>query len=119
MRTYLKTKYIHENQARIIFKVRTRMLNVKNNFKNNHKNLCCLICQNDEESQEHIMMTCSKLKNKLTQREFLTLFGCDDEKMSEVVKKLEIILNERNDIIDNTTKNDPAVRSHTDQVHLF
>ena len=48
-----------------------------------------------------MMMKCSKLKNKITPSEFLTLFGCDEEEMAEVVKKVEKIYNERNEIIDN------------------
>ena len=119
MRTYLKTNLIHENQARLIFKIRTRMLNVKNNFKNNQTNLCCPICQNDEDSQEHMMMKCSILENKITSKEFLTMFGCDEEKMAEVVKKVEMIVNERNYIIENATEINPTVRAHTDQVHLY
>ena len=57
------------------------MLNVKLNFKNSHKDLSCSVCKLEEDSQEHMMVKCLKLKNKLSQKEFNTLFGTDDDEM--------------------------------------
>ena len=94
------------------------MLNLKINFKQQHTNLICPICQNEEDSQEHMMTKCSKLKHKITPKEFQILFGCDEDSMAEVVKKVEMIEKERNDIIENNKEINPAVRKHTDQVHL-
>ena len=54
MRSYLKSKKIHSNQARILFKIRTRMIKVKNNFRNGVIETKCPICKDGEDSQEHI-----------------------------------------------------------------
>ena len=77
------------------------MLNVKENFKNSHNDLTCSVCTEDEDSQEHMMLKCTKLTNKLKQKEFSALFGSDEDKMSEAVKKVEKIVLERIDILDN------------------
>ena len=45
------------SQARIKFKLRNRMLEIKNNFKGEHikTNLLCLACQTSLETQDHIL----------------------------------------------------------------
>ena len=101
MRSYLKNKHINPKQAKIIFKIRTRMLNVKNNFKNGYVDLSCPVCKIDEDSQEHMLTKCLKLENKITSKEYRSLFGCDEEKMAEVVKKVEKIIQERTNILEN------------------
>ena len=75
------------------------MINVKINFKNSHQDLTCLACKADEDSQEHMMLNCTKLNNKLTKKEYFTMFGSDEDKMAEVVKKVEKIVAERSDIL--------------------
>ena len=59
-----RAKYLSKltrNQASIIFKTRTRMLKVKGNYKNGHKDLQCRLCGKAEETQTHILEECSKL----------------------------------------------------------
>ena len=45
-------------QASTIFKACTKMLQVKNNYKNAHKNLTCRACQKENETQEHVLTAC-------------------------------------------------------------
>ena len=42
--------------SNLLFKFRTRMYNVRNNFRNNYKNqnMLCPICADSEDSQEHL-----------------------------------------------------------------
>ena len=77
------------------------MLNVKLNFKNSHQDLSCSVCKNDEDSQEHMMVKCMKIQNKLTQKEFNSLFESDEDKMSHVIRKVDKIVEERNRILEN------------------
>ena len=59
-----RQKYMNtmtRKQASIIFKARTRMLDVKNNFRNKYKDTECRLCRVEKETQEHILMECSKL----------------------------------------------------------
>ena len=74
MRGYLKTEEINPSQARLLFKIRTRMLNVKNNYRNGHNELSCPICKDGIDSQEHMMMECEKLGDLLNLQEYGTIF---------------------------------------------
>ena len=58
------SKFLHTNQVREIFKFRTRMSNVKANFKSKYQNigfLCPLDC-GQFENDKHLI-NCSKTKN--------------------------------------------------------
>ena len=39
------------------------MLQVKNNYKNAHKNLTCRACQKENETQEHVLTACPVIHN--------------------------------------------------------
>ena len=59
-----RAKYLNKlnrNEASVIFRARTRMLNVKSNYKNAHKNLKCRMCNKHEETQMHILEECEEL----------------------------------------------------------
>ena len=54
--SYLSDKRINPDQAKFIFKVRTRMLSMKCNFKNQFKeNYTCDLCNEDLDNQEHLL----------------------------------------------------------------
>ena len=56
-----RKKYIQQlnrKQASIIFKVRTRMLPVKCNFKSSYTDLTCRLCGFLTESQDHVLFEC-------------------------------------------------------------
>ena len=44
-----------------IFKARTRMLDVKNNYRNKYNDLTCRACKNEPETQEHVLEKCSAI----------------------------------------------------------
>ena len=44
-----------------IFKARTRMLDIKNNFRSKYTDLKCRGCGQSDETQEHILETCTKI----------------------------------------------------------
>lgn len=46
------------DQASLIFKCRTRMLEVKNNFRGMHRDLLCRVCKQNEETQKHVLEEC-------------------------------------------------------------
>ena len=48
--------------AKFVFSLRSRMLDVKCNYKNNYSNLCCPICKNEIDDQEHLL-SCEGLRN--------------------------------------------------------
>ena len=63
MQNYLQpnTTDITNKEAKLLFQIRSRMLNIKMNMKSKYKdNLKCEICEKEDESQEH-MLECTEL----------------------------------------------------------
>jgi hypothetical protein len=52
--TYLST--LNRFQASHIFKARTRMIPVKNNFRNQYKDMLCRGCKAEIETQDHVLL---------------------------------------------------------------
>ena len=64
---YLKDKRLNSSEAKLLFKLRTRMFNCKANFKNQYKNeefLYCPLCIIGFDSQSHLL-ECFVLKNSI------------------------------------------------------
>ena len=76
------------------------MLNLKNNFRNGNTDLSCPICSNGLDSQEHMMMECSMLGDLLNLKEYLKIFGDDEEQMAVIVKKVEHIQMKREELLE-------------------
>ena len=57
---YMKT--LTTNEVSTIFKARTRMLDVKANYKNKYQDLQCRLCGKEDETQEHVLAKCEKTK---------------------------------------------------------
>jgi len=59
-----RQRYLNElsrTKASIIFQARTRMLDIKNNFRNKYPSLKCRRCDAADETQEHVLETCKSL----------------------------------------------------------
>lgn len=56
MQPYLKK--LTRIETSIIFKARTRMLEVKHNYKNKYRDTKCRMCKQQEETQHHILEEC-------------------------------------------------------------
>ena len=52
-----------QHNIKLIFKLRTRIIQVKNNFKNGFESLICELCHADEEDQLHLL-NCETLLNQ-------------------------------------------------------
>ena len=100
---YLKDKRIHPKDAKFIFKMRTRMYNVKCNFKNQYgDNLVCNLCKMEEESQEHLLQ-CKVLKTfvpEISEQDlkYESIFG-DIEDVIKVSKLLYKVTKEREKLL--------------------
>ena len=56
-----RPKYMQEmsrENASTIFKARTRMIDIKNNFRNKYNDLLCRVCNKADETQEHVLENC-------------------------------------------------------------
>ena len=76
----------------IIFKFRTRMFNVKNNFRNNYKksNTKCPLCSTCEDSQQHLF-ECTELLKHLPKptTNYDDIFSSDIDSLLMVAKELK------------------------------
>ena len=52
---------LNRDQVSIIFKARTRMLPVQNNFRNQHKDNMCRGCKAEIETQQHVLQFCKEI----------------------------------------------------------
>ena len=52
------------NECSTIFKARTRMLEIKNNYKNKYIDHKCRLCNTQEEDQMHVLETCTELATR-------------------------------------------------------
>ena len=61
--SYLLSRKLNLLEIQTLFKLRTRMADVKNNFKNqNSENIWCITCKLFAETQEHLLQ-CNVIKN--------------------------------------------------------
>ena len=63
--SYLKSKKFSNERKNLLFKLRTRMVEVKSNFRSLYEgNAMCRLCYTKEETQEHLI-ECSVIRQKL------------------------------------------------------
>ena len=69
------------------------MLQVKNNYKNAHKNLTCRACKNENETQEHVLTACPVIHNNPNNKiEKYELFSENPEDLKLTYQKLATIM---------------------------
>ena len=99
VQNYLKSEKINVNEAKLLFKIRTNMLEVRNNYKRKYsKNkqdqgskspsdneLLCPLCSKHLDNEENILH-CDELEND-SDVQFLDLFSKDVDKLSKTVKQ--------------------------------
>ena len=52
---------LNRSRASTLFQARTRMLNIKNNFRNLYNNTTCRACGLHDETQHHILSECKMI----------------------------------------------------------
>ena len=95
-----KTKMTKE-EAKLLFKLRCRVTEVKVNFRGKYDNLECRACDKEEESQQHILV-CQVLdrKNNFEEIEYEKLFNGTVSEKLKVAQKFK----ENLDILENMKK---------------
>ena len=91
MQKYLKANKndIKVEEAQIIFKMRSRMTDVKVNFRNKNETLECDVCKDEEETQKHVLECKEIMKNKnkiLMQPEYEEIFQDNVKNQIEIAK---------------------------------
>ena len=103
---YLLSKNLTIAEVKTLFKLRTRMVEVEDNFRNSHtENMWCRLCHLFTENQQHLLecpVIRVNLKDiiKFQELDIKMIFGkiCNQEKL---VKSYHTILQKRNDLIEN------------------
>ena len=62
---YIQSPRLSHKEKILLFKLRSRTLDVKGNFKNQHKDLLCISCGLFEETQNHLLR-CQEIVKKLS-----------------------------------------------------
>ena len=102
--TYLKDKRFSVPEAQLLFKLRSRMVSVKANFKKSHINdLWCQLCKVELCDQKHLLF-CIVLKKFIPEMEktsvhYSDIFGNVDKQLC-AVKLFTKILNQREIILE-------------------
>ena len=85
MADYLKPNGISNLEARFMFMIRNRMLDVKTNYGGQHTDTLCPLCEEEEDTQQHLLV-CKELDSQGTLVEKLPSYehifeGSLDEKV--------------------------------------
>ena len=110
---YLNDERINTSQVKLLFKLRTRMFECKQNFKNKHKkeNLFCNLCKISIDSQSHLMdcfvlRNCNKELKNNKKVKYEHIFDSTElqikaiQLLSEVVKTRELLLEKLSNEVD-------------------
>ncbi len=83
---YMNTLTRHEVST--IFKARTRMIDVKNNFRGKYKDTTCRMCKNQLENQEHVLTECHNIHKDNTTKIYTNdIFEEDPNKLKKNCEK--------------------------------
>ena len=87
MQQYLKPNGMSTEQAQFTFMIRSRMLDIKCNYKGQYTDMLCPVCGKHEDSQEHLMV-CEELNDMNTVvaqiPEYSSLFGPSLDKLVQI-----------------------------------
>ena len=92
-----RPKYMEEltcREAKNILIYRTRMMKVKENYKNNYSNMTCRWCKLENESQNHILEECEEFPIKGHGIKTSDIFNEDHHKLKIITKTLGEIYKE-------------------------
>ena len=101
LQPYLCPGKLGVKEAKLLFQPRTRMVDVKENFRNKYPDTICPICKgNSKDTQEHVL-ECSVLiqdTNMIVKSQvvFSWIFGMDVVKQTEVTRLFQYLWNLRN-----------------------
>ena len=86
MKEYLTTELLTVEEKKLLFKLKTRMIDIKCNFKNKYNDLTCIMCgeQDQQETQQHLMScqvitTHPDIKNKVNSIKYNDIYESLDK----------------------------------------
>ena len=102
---YMKDPRFTPDIVNLLFKFRTRMFNVKNNFRNNYRqtDILCPLCKKEEDSQEHLFKCetiALSLDNVTINVVYEDIFSDDTDKLLSAASHLKQLTQIRIDLED-------------------
>ena len=102
--SYFSDQRFSTNLCNIVFMLRTRMYDVKNNFRNKYinENLKCPLCNEENDTQEHLF-TCKVLREKCKDEiisSYEDIFLNDTDILLEVAKNAKQLIANRKILLD-------------------
>ena len=91
MQPYFKSKCLNTNQVKQLFRFRTRMSNVKANFKSKYKNtgfLCPLQCGKYEDDKHLLMCSKTEIYRNEVNVTFEKIFRSDSKDLGMIINLL-------------------------------
>ena len=89
-------------EAKFIFMLRTRMLDIKSNYQGKYSNLNCPICDSQQDTQQHLLQ-CQKLKeeNEIVKQmpDYDDLFGANLDSQLMINRIIKLRFQKRNKIV--------------------
>ena len=80
---------LNRKQCNAILRARASMLMVKENYKKQYENnLLCRFCENHNETQEHILQDCTKIKRSKEKITYSKIFEEDTEPLREIANEI-------------------------------
>ena len=112
-------KKLTRQQANTIFKARTRMLPVKNNYRNKYRNHTCRACGQPVETQKHVLEDCEVLhlvgEYKIYNQE---IFSNNPNKLRTTAANIQNIIDQLNNIAETEVTTIPKQRKPNKPVQL-
>ena len=97
---YLRDGVVNSADAKLLFKFRTRMVNVGCNYRHGCEDVpLCPLCQDAPDEQEHLLL-CTALHIIPPPVNYLVIFQCNPDSLSSVVKALKDALCRRELVIE-------------------
>ena len=87
----LYMQILNRYQVSTIFKARTRMLDVKNNFRGKYKDNICRGCGTTEETQEHVLNECTGIHQE-SKVQLQEIFDENTEQLKGKAEKIDHIM---------------------------
>ena len=100
---YFIDKTFHSGDAKLLFSFRTRMVNVRNNYKSSQSDIYCPLCDLEIDSQEHLLV-CSKLHESPPNVSYSAIYQNDKSEMKVTFDALKRSLNLRNEFSNDRTE---------------
>ena len=100
---YFQDNRFSTDQIKLLFKLRTRMFDVRNNFRNNYECASCPLCGLHGDTQAHLLSCVMIKKHFIPSIEYEDIFSDNCDILLEACKEFEKIVEVRNTLLGERT----------------